>query len=93
MEIIKNVLINKNKEYANDDDVFEHFKDAAKSDDCTQEQALWGMFLKHYISVKNMAKNPDVSYSHFYINEKITDAINYFILLKGMLYERDCSHG
>lgn len=86
----KNVLLNKNKEYATTDDVFENFNIAGRIDDVTPEQALWGMYLKHLVSVRKIVKDLDnnILPSMELLNEKFTDSINYHLLLKGMLIER-----
>jgi hypothetical protein len=90
LSLIESVLGSKGKEYTRDDDRLSNFKDAARVDDETPEQALWGMFKKHLISVKDIkndiakGKLPNFAL----LEEKIGDSINYFILLEVMIKER-----
>lgn len=80
------VLNNKAKEYANEESAFYNFEEAARIDNTTREKALWGMFLKHFISVKDL-KDGKLELSEKVIKEKIGDAVNYLIILEGMLME------
>lgn len=52
---------------------------------CTPKQALLGMLSKHLISVSDMCVSG--SYSKQLWTEKITDSINYLLLLKAMVEE------
>lgn len=76
--------------YSREGDRFHNFKIAAAVDDETPERALWGMFKKHFVSLKDIVdstadgKVPDVAV----LNEKAGDTINYILLLCGMLEER-----
>ena len=80
-------LQNKQEEYANDsfNDPLHNFKEAAMIDHTTTADALWGMFLKHFVSIADMVYknriNSEVP-SEYLVAEKITDAINYLILLE-----------
>ena len=81
----------KNAEYATDEDKLYNFKRTAEIKRCTPESALWGMLLKHYVSVQDIVEAvergeqpPKMSI----IAEKIGDLINYLILLKALLIER-----
>lgn len=90
IETIKSTLINKNKEYSNGVDVFENFNIAAKVDDIEKSEALWGMYLKHFVSVRKIVKDAnEFKYPTLeLLNEKITDSLNYHILLKGIIIEQ-----
>lgn len=88
---IRVILKSKAIQYANEDRLH-NFKEAANDQHCTNEQALFGMLYKHWVSIKdiinasalsNLPKHIDMSH----IDEKITDTINYLILLKACLYE------
>lgn len=52
--------------------------------------ALWGMLAKHIVSVHDMVMDAEVGQvpSPSMLNEKITDWINYGLLLEGLLIER-----
>ena len=84
LDRIRNVLMRKASEYNLDDDRLSVFKHAAALSEETPEQALYGMMLKHIISVTDMV-NSEKAYSEAAWNEKITDLCNYLILLQGLL--------
>lgn len=84
LDRIKNVLVRKAVEYNLDNDRLSVFKHAAALSEETPEQALYGMMLKHIISVTDMVNSKEV-YSEELWNEKITDICNYLILLQGLL--------
>jgi hypothetical protein len=86
---IREVLGNKHKEYAFDNDYLINFTSAAKFDDTTPEQINWGYMMKQLVAVRKMVKNPDKVYSKDYIDEKIGDTINYLILLEAILYAKN----
>ena len=79
------VLINKAKEYATEDRLH-NFKVAAALQGCSPKQALSGMMAKHTVSVYDMCG----SIAEFPMdmwNEKITDSINYLLLLRAVIEE------
>ncbi len=84
----KKVLIDKSKQYASNNDRLHNFKVAARIDNTTPEQALWGMYQKHLVSVIDI-KNDPTRFSMEVIQEKIQDSINYMILLEALLTERN----
>ena len=84
LERIKTVLIKKQAEYNLDDDRLSVFKHAAALSGETPEQALYGFLLKHLISQADMIKSGQ-KYSKSLWQEKITDILNYNILLIGLL--------
>lgn len=86
LDRIRNVLVKKAVEYNLDDDRLSVFKHAAALSEETPEQALYGMMLKHIISVTDMVNSKQV-YSEELWNEKITDICNYLILLQGLLID------
>lgn len=73
-------------EYAADSDRLHNFKVAAAARGCTPVQALSGMLVKHTVSVYDMMES-DKRYSVSLWDEKITDHINYLLLLKALLVE------
>lgn len=82
----EDVLIGKAKEYATDDDRLHNFKNAAGMMSCDPKEALAGMMAKHTISVYDMCRNGK-DYPIELWNEKITDHINYLLLLKAIVEE------
>lgn len=81
------ILISKSEEYSSDTDRLHNFKAAARVNNCTPEQALWGMYTKHLISVMDLMAAPN-KVSESKLAEKITDSINYHLLLEALLVER-----
>jgi hypothetical protein len=79
------VLITKAREYATEDRLH-NFKVAAALQGCTPAQALAGMMAKHTVSVYDMARNGR-EYPQALWDEKITDSINYLLLLAAVVRE------
>jgi hypothetical protein len=78
---IREVLADKGKEYTRDDRL-SNFKKAALAQGITPEKALRGMWFKHIISISDLIDDLDHTIPPYELwDEKITDAINYLILL------------
>lgn len=77
------VLCAKAEEYAAIDDRLHNFKAAAALQDISPREALAGMMAKHTISIYDMLGS-DYEYTDEVWDEKITDSINYLILLKAL---------
>lgn len=86
VEQIQSVLGNKAKEYAQDDDRLYNFKIAARTKGETPEKALWGMAVKHLVSVMDLVDGKLESTPPM-VDEKVGDMINYLILLEAILKE------
>ena len=80
----------KMNEYATDLDVFQSFKEGVGfSFQDTPEGVAWEYACKHFESIKNIiSKIPDEIPSHELVDEKIGDAINYLIIIEGLIKER-----
>ena len=87
IELSTSVLCNKAIEYATQDRLH-NFKVAAGIQDCTPIQALAGMMAKHTVSVYDMCNIGD-NYPLELWSEKITDSINYLILLRALVEEKE----
>lgn len=85
LEACVNTLSSKSHEYATDDRLH-NFKVAANILSCEPHQALGGMMSKHTVSIYDMI-NSGGTYSEELWNEKITDSINYLLLLKALVYD------
>jgi hypothetical protein len=92
LELIKKILKSKNAEYSYSASAFENFEKGVElSMHDKKEKYAWELLVKHLQSIKsilenlNDRKNP----SNELIEEKFGDAINYLILLEGMLKERN----
>jgi hypothetical protein len=79
-------LVAKGREYAPDEDKLHNFKIAAQSQGITPRQALAGMMAKHTVSIFDMCRSEEL-YTPEQWDEKITDHINYLILLKALVVE------
>lgn len=83
------ILGKKAGEYATADRLH-NFKIAAGLQGCTPEQALAGMMAKHTVSVYDMCMSGE-RYPIDLWEEKITDHINYLMLLNALVREKsDC---
>lgn len=81
------VLIKKADEYATDDRLH-NFKVAAALQGCTAKRALAGMMAKHTVSVYDLCSAPKGQVITLELwNEKITDSINYLLLLSAVIRE------
>lgn len=86
------VLIHKAKEYATEDRLH-NFKVAAGLEGVTPVQALAGMMAKHTVSVYDMCMSGQ-DYPVELWQEKITDSINYLLLLNALVRESvEVPHG
>ncbi len=83
-------MLAKDKEYSRGGDRLHNFKSAARMDNTTPEQALWGMLKKHIVSVQDMIADTasGIATSRLQVDDKITDVINYALLLEGLFEER-----
>lgn len=80
------VLDSKSHEYSTEYDRLHNFKLAAELQECNPKKALAGMMAKHVISIYDMCMSEYI-YSTELWDEKITDTINYLILLKALQVE------
>jgi hypothetical protein len=94
LNLIKQVLLSKGKEYSTDLDVFHNFKAATGlSFHEAPEKVCWEFMVKHLQSIKDILNHIEILGINDYptreiITEKFGDAINYLVLLEGMLEER-----
>lgn len=92
VDLCRRVLIGKNVDYARGGDKLHNFKEAAAMEGTTPEQALRGMLLKHWQSLRDMTNDLDSGIYHpmDIWEEKLGDALNYLFLLRALIQE---SHG
>lgn len=88
------VLYAKGKSYAlNRDDRLEHFKRAAEYLSTTPKEACLAQLTKHLISIRDMVcANDGTTFSPEQWDEKIGDAINYFVLLRALVIDEEISN-
>lgn len=80
----------KAREYQNGPDRLSNFKTAAALQGTTQEAALFGMWAKHIVSVADMVQKMERGGpvpSEAFVAEKITDMINYALLMECVVAE------
>lgn len=83
---IRSVLGSKGAEYAVDDDRMHNFNLAlaVAPNYKSREEAIFGMMLKHWVSILDIIDNTKRSIipTDYLINEKFGDMINYLILME-----------
>lgn len=88
LDYCKTLLTSKGKEYSLTDDRLACFKRAASLQGETMKQALCGMLAKHVVSVYDMCMS-NGKFSTDKWTEKVTDSINYLLLLMAAVEEED----
>lgn len=93
IDLVRQTLLTKHKEYAKDDNVFRNFDEAAGglSLHSTSAEVLWSYMTKHLVSIKDIVSD-NVPVDNAVVSEKIGDVINYLILLEAMLNEKSERH-
>ena len=90
-EYCYNLLFEKAKQYnIGTEDRLHAFKVASAFEGVSTKQALFGMLTKHLVSLSDMIRK-DSNQSLDVWNEKISDSINYLLLLKAIVEEEDKS--
>jgi hypothetical protein len=84
---LKDLLVNKGREYAGDHDALNNFKTGLDIG-ITPEQKLWVFAEKHISSIKSYIKNEGKIFSNESIEGRINDAINYLFLLRCLIEEK-----
>lgn len=87
IEHCKSILCSKAKEYATSDRLH-NFKIAGALQGVSPVQALMGMMAKHTVSVADMCMSGE-AYPQELWDEKITDSINYLLLLAALVREEN----
>ena len=77
----------KNLEYSRNDDKLWNFKRAAMVQGVTPEFALLGMMSKHLVSIIDICQDGELPAKEL-LAEKITDTVNYLILLEAIIEEQ-----
>lgn len=84
------LLGTKGTEYAPGADRLSAFKKAAALQGCTTAQAAFGMLAKHLVSVSDMIMSNE-RYSGIRWDEKISDSINYLLIIRAIIEEENMS--
>ena len=80
------ILKVKGKSYSGDEDAFKNFKETAKEAGITVEESWLTQYLKHYNAIRSFL-NDEYTDSEP-IKLRIADAINYLLMLSGILREQ-----
>lgn len=86
LEHCQSLLIAKGREYSTEQDKLHNFKVSAELQGVSQRQALGGMMSKHTVSIYDMIQSPN-DFPLPTWDEKITDHINYLLLLQAIVIE------
>ena len=92
LKICESLLCTKAKEYSLETDRLASFKTGAKLQRITPKQCLLGYATKHIVSIADMIRT-DRKFTLSRWEEKITDTINYLLLLKVMVEEELLNEG
>jgi len=87
---IEAVLGQKAGEYAQNGDRLFNFRQAARTNNTTMAEALWGMATKHLVSVQDLVYGR-LEPTEETVDEKCLDTINYLILLMAVFEEERCN--
>ena len=90
LDLTREVLITKGKEYRRNSDPLHNFNVASKLNNTTREKALWGFATKHLVSFLDMLDDIEKNKlpKKEYVDEKIGDLINYLILCEASIKDR-----
>ena len=89
LEKVKNIMLSKGNQYnENPSDRFDQFKKASTLTKISPVRTLYGMWVKHIISLSDMISS-EKQYPRELWEEKIIDNINYLLLLAGAIKEFD----
>jgi hypothetical protein len=88
IRLSKDVLVDKGRQYAGGDDKLHNFRVAAELQDVTMMEALSGMMAKHTVSIYDMLNSAEL-FSLDQWDEKITDHINYLLILAAVLRDEE----
>ena len=89
MHECEQTFVSKNEGYNRGEDKLASFKAAAAVDDESPAKALWGMYKKHLVSVRDIVADAEAGRCNRMevVREKIKDSIVYHLLLWALLVE------
>lgn len=90
LQQIRDILIEKGKEYRRNNNPFHNFEVGAKKKSISREKVLDGMLLKHEISIDDITNDLDLGKlpTASVVNEKFNDNLIYLIIKKAMFLDR-----
>jgi hypothetical protein len=90
LNLTRQTLIIKGKEYRRNNDPLHNFNVAAQLGNTTREKALWGFALKHYVSFMDILNDIEKNNlpTEEVLSEKVGDLINYLILCEASIKDK-----
>jgi hypothetical protein len=90
LNLTRQTLIIKGKEYRRNNDPLHNFNVAAQLGNTTREKALWGFALKHYVSFMDILNDIEKNNlpTEEILSEKVGDLINYLILCEASIKDK-----
>jgi hypothetical protein len=88
LQVCQDVLVDKARQYAPDDDRLHNFRVAAVLRGSNIVEVIAGMMVKHTISIYDMINSGQLFPLELW-EEKITDHINYLLLLRAALHDEN----
>lgn len=90
LEKCHEVLVAKGREYRRNGNPFHQFEKGASITGQTREEVIWGMALKHFISIQDIRKDMVEGKlpSKELVDEKYGDLINYLLIEKASIYDK-----
>jgi hypothetical protein len=88
IKYVESLLLSKGEEYSSSLDRFHNFNEGSFEVKLSREKYLECLFQKHITSIRDIINTwPTKKASKERVREKITDAINYLLILQVMLLE------
>jgi hypothetical protein len=87
LEKCKETLGLKGAIYADKNDRLKNFYDGAALNECTPEQYAFMLVTKHIVAIKDHIRDSR-GMSEAFIDEKITDVINYMLLIEALVEDK-----
>lgn len=90
ISIIEGNLLDKAREYASDVDRLHNFTQGARIENQVTERVIWGIALKHLISVKDIIHNIEngIVPTQEFLDEKLGDWATYMALLYASIQDK-----
>jgi hypothetical protein len=85
-EYCKEILGIKGSVYASKKDRLKNFYDGASLNGCTPKQYAFMLMTKHLVALKDYIRE-DRKMDEDFINEKVSDIINYAVLIESLNYD------
>lgn len=90
MKHCHNLLIVKGKEYTRNDNSMHNFDRGVEIEGKTREEVIWGMALKHFISIQDIRSDiaEGILPTRAMLDEKYGDLINYLMIERASIIDK-----